>query len=312
MITAKAGAWETDGRFTMPGERFLEYTAPSVKKLVSLSNPRSLRKLQGIPSILMYETEVKHASADVVRFGIIRDIRVEGVDLSFSFKESWRGSKKDMQPKIASLKLDPNEDRRTHWAVKEGKLDRAFLEQIGRREPWLRQHKLAIIGLCFTCFGIIIAFTREEVRGWIGLSRPLPPRNIDNERQPQADKRTPAEVAKPDVTEKPSDIIAKVEGALPYARARVAEAYLGNKIKWSLVVRSIDFDGDVARLTLTESDESFHYVFCRINVKSDPSLKVMTEGVSVRLTGKISEIKSVWIQVDDASISRLQQSDANH
>ena len=71
-----------------PADRFLEYSGDEcVAAGISLTNPVSLKVLERLQSILMYERGAGGDTEDVVRVGTLKDIRTQGDRISFRFRE---------------------------------------------------------------------------------------------------------------------------------------------------------------------------------------------------------------------------------
>ncbi len=115
----------------MPVERFKEHTVEGDEAdAVSLSKPSTLKLLEEVPALLMYETGVEGPSTDSVRYGFLRGVRVAGTDLVFRFSEEGRFARDVVVEYADRLDLDDWEFRRTHWAVKEGGIPSAMLDEL--------------------------------------------------------------------------------------------------------------------------------------------------------------------------------------
>src|SRR5690242_2341664 len=84
LVSALNSAWEPGQRMRMPRDRFREYSGDEAQA-ISLSHPASLKVLERVTTLLMYEKEmVEGAAGDVVRVGQLRDIQDDG-NLTFRF-----------------------------------------------------------------------------------------------------------------------------------------------------------------------------------------------------------------------------------
>jgi len=129
LVTADETAWETDQLMRLSADRFKEYSGKE-SGAVSLSDPASLKALEGIPSFLMYELAVSNLNRDWVRYGELRDIRVAGTDLCFRFTEKGRFARSVILEWSSRLGIDSFEHNRTHWAIKDGGIPSILLEKL--------------------------------------------------------------------------------------------------------------------------------------------------------------------------------------
>lgn len=131
LISGSSTAWETDQLMRMDISRFKEYSEGTEAKAVSLSKPDSLRALEKVPTLLMYEGGTKGPNADIVRYGYLRDIRViPGKELTFRFQEDGRFTRSVVQEFSDRLDIHHFEDHRTHWAIKDGGIPGAMLAKL--------------------------------------------------------------------------------------------------------------------------------------------------------------------------------------
>jgi hypothetical protein len=119
LISSNGTAWEAEGRLESDVGRFLEYSDPEARG-ISPKNPKSLRRLERITSLLLYENCVTKRSRSIVRIGQIHDIQVEGSFLTFRFAEAGRLKRRQFEKIRHRLHVSDFEMNRTHWAVKEG------------------------------------------------------------------------------------------------------------------------------------------------------------------------------------------------
>jgi hypothetical protein len=119
LISANGKAWESEGRMEMDAGRFLEYSETEAKDL-SADDPKTLKKLERVTSLLIYENIVKARSRSIVRVGQIHDIQSEGTRISFRFAEVGRIRRRQFEKIRQRLSVSDWEMNRTHWAVKDG------------------------------------------------------------------------------------------------------------------------------------------------------------------------------------------------
>jgi hypothetical protein len=133
LVSANDTAWETDQLMRMPADRFKEHTIDSgAPHSVSLEHPATLKTLEGVPTLLLYESCVGAPNGETVRCGSIRDLRVAGGELVFRFTEEGRFTRELIEEFADRLDITNWEFNRTHWAIKEGGLPVALLRQIER------------------------------------------------------------------------------------------------------------------------------------------------------------------------------------
>lgn len=115
---------------SMDARRFREHSGDESIGL-SVSNPDGLRVLEKLDTLLMYEEIVKAPHAEWVRFGRLRDIRVEpGSTISFRFTESGRIQRSTVLMLRHRLQIEGWEPNRTHWAVKDGRIPQDVIREV--------------------------------------------------------------------------------------------------------------------------------------------------------------------------------------
>ena len=107
--------------------RFGEYSNGTEFKAIALKDSRSLKALEGVPALLMYERGTKCPNCDVVRYGNLKSIQVAGEEITFLFIEEGRLSRGDIEEYCDRLGIDSSEFNRNHWAVKDGSPPEDFL-----------------------------------------------------------------------------------------------------------------------------------------------------------------------------------------
>ena len=129
LVSGNASAWDTTQPWSMRIERFKEYSGSKADE-ISARQPLTLKALEGVPTLLMYEWGVDGPSADVVRFGYMENIRTTGQLIQFTFREESHCDR-DLIDEFASLlSLSDWERSRTHWAVKDGDIPRDVMQQM--------------------------------------------------------------------------------------------------------------------------------------------------------------------------------------
>jgi hypothetical protein len=132
LVSSSPTAWETDQLMRIEAARFKEYTdAPEAKK-TSASKPRTLKRLERAPALLMYEEGAEAQSRDIALYGYLRDIRVSGEDLTFLFAQEGTFTRKVVREFGGRLGINDWEYNRTHWAVKNGGVPSAMMAKLKR------------------------------------------------------------------------------------------------------------------------------------------------------------------------------------
>ena len=129
LVAGEADAWETEHSMKTPAERFKEFSGPEADG-ISLTDPKSLKALQAVDTLLMYETGVKCDNSGVVRVGKLVKIRPGGWNITFHFKETGRFPREVAIKHARLLGLDSSEFGRTHWAIKDGTIHKRIQEEI--------------------------------------------------------------------------------------------------------------------------------------------------------------------------------------
>jgi TIR domain len=118
-------AWETDQLMRMDVGRFKEYSDSEAEN-ISSSKPITLKALEGIDTLLMYETGSESQNIDLVRYGCLRSIKIVGKELVFRFEEKGKYLRTVVEEFAERLGIDSWEFKRTHWAVKDAGIPRAM------------------------------------------------------------------------------------------------------------------------------------------------------------------------------------------
>ena len=139
LVAGHSEMWETQP-YSIGLGRFKEYSGREAAD-INPADPESLRRLEEVPALLMYEVGAGGPHARVVRHGRIRNIVRRGNELTFDF-EPDDGHAYLERSRVLSvsdqLDMDHFEQHRTHWAVKDGNLP-ADLIATGTPERAARQ-----------------------------------------------------------------------------------------------------------------------------------------------------------------------------
>lgn len=126
VVSGNGTAWESDQRMKMPASRFGEYSGDEFQGITT-KDQASLKRLEQVHTLLMYEHGTDGPNPDVIRIGQMRDVRLSGGDITFRFTESGRVSRDKVYELAHRLQLDEWEKNRTHWAVKDGDVPQELL-----------------------------------------------------------------------------------------------------------------------------------------------------------------------------------------
>ena len=120
-------AWDTDQLMRMDKARFKEFS-DSEHESIFLEKPETLKALEMVPALLMYETGCLHAAT--VRYGFLKNIRVLHQDLVFTFSEEGVFDRAIVMDFATRLGLQNWEAGRTHWALKDGAIPSRMMDHL--------------------------------------------------------------------------------------------------------------------------------------------------------------------------------------
>jgi hypothetical protein len=124
-----SSGWETDQLMRFDARRFGEYSSSEARNL-SLADSEHLKTLTRYPALLMYEIGNPGPAGKVVRFGYLRDIKLSGIEVTFRFDNHGHFPRDMIEQFAERLGIKEFEHSRNHWAVKDGDLPTALVEQI--------------------------------------------------------------------------------------------------------------------------------------------------------------------------------------
>ena len=140
LISGDSTAWENP-TCRIDARRFGEYNADATKSLhfpLSLDNAETIRTLESLPTLLVYESAIDGENAHLVRHGTITGLHRDGRDLVFQFTldpEHGYFPRSSLQEFSSELDIHRFEHYRTHWSVKEGDIPDALLAQASPKPP---------------------------------------------------------------------------------------------------------------------------------------------------------------------------------
>lgn len=135
LIAYASTSWEGSGRFTATIERFKEYSGAEAAS-IDVNKPETLKPLESVLTILMYEKGAQGENAHRARIGFVSDIRREQITykssdgrrswttecLGFDFEPLGELHQFDILSMSDELQFGQWEATRTHWAIKDGRI----------------------------------------------------------------------------------------------------------------------------------------------------------------------------------------------
>ncbi|HUG70312.1 MAG TPA: TIR domain-containing protein [Pirellulaceae bacterium] len=129
IMSGNGTAWETDQFMRMDAGRYGEYSIGEWTSR-SINDPQTQRMLETLPALLLYEAGCSGPTADVVRFGYAREIKVVDGQILFRFEERGHLSRTVLNDFADRLGIGRFEQNRTHWAVKDGGIPSAIMQAL--------------------------------------------------------------------------------------------------------------------------------------------------------------------------------------
>jgi len=133
LISGNSTAWE-DVECSMPIDRFYGYKGAEAE-VITLDRPESLRHLEEIPTLLMYEGGASGPNARVIRHGRVKNITRQGRILTFEFEPDLDRAYfnrrsilkyKNRLGRVGNFAFD-----RTEWLIYDGDLPPGLLDNAG-------------------------------------------------------------------------------------------------------------------------------------------------------------------------------------
>lgn len=112
--------------------RFGEHTDAPEADEISTDSPRTLKRLERVPALLMYGKHSEAKNRDTALYGYLRDIRICGQDVTFRFLQEGTFTRKVVVEFGDRLGIDDWEYNRTHWAIKHGGIPSAMMVKLTR------------------------------------------------------------------------------------------------------------------------------------------------------------------------------------
>ena len=134
LVSSHEAAWESGQRLKMDASRFLEKSGDEAQRIAP-TDATSLKALERVHALLMYEKLRTESYAEDVRVGHVRNIQLNGADISFRFAEIGRVPRQTVWEHRHRLQIDDFAFNRTHWAVKDGSIPQDLLNLVVARTP---------------------------------------------------------------------------------------------------------------------------------------------------------------------------------
>ena len=172
LISGDVTAWETNQLMRIDAGRFKEHSGSESDRIVA-DDPTSLRELEGIPTLLLYERGTEGPTSDLVRFGSLQEVRLVNRELQFRFSEEGVFPLAAIKEFAQRIALSQWEWGRTHWAIKDGGIPIALLQRLqptydvvfsfaGEDRPYVEQ-----VAACLQSRGVKVFYDfYEEATLW--------------------------------------------------------------------------------------------------------------------------------------------------
>ncbi len=128
IIYGNGEMWSEPQPWSIDASRFLEYSCEEAME--SFKNRMNLEVLEQFPTIVTGEWGGN--TSQVVRVGLVRNVRSTGREIRFSFEEQSHTTDDLLDECQKELQLHDWECSRSHWAVKNGDLPQKFVSQLIR------------------------------------------------------------------------------------------------------------------------------------------------------------------------------------
>jgi hypothetical protein len=159
--------------------------------------------------------------------------------------------------------------------------------------PWVIGIGTAVIA------GLILRFA-------LGVGKPKPKHGqiatVTEERNRSTSPPVPAEQAPSDIT--PLDIIDYLDSLPPLQKDSAAEHYKGIKVSWQVYLTSGHALGKgKLRLMMGVKKSIRPWIFCEVDPKQYPLLRVIKKTQSFRVDGKIKQVSGGDIELENCRLS---------
>ena len=136
LVSGNGDFWE-EPPFSSSVDRFKEYSCPQAAG-IDAAVVASLARLEDYPTLLMYESGASGAHTRYVRYGRVKNIVRRGRDLDFEFildPEKGYIDRAALLKMADQLGIQPFEQYRTHWAIKDAELPSELLAAAQPERP---------------------------------------------------------------------------------------------------------------------------------------------------------------------------------
>ncbi|ATC32174.1 hypothetical protein CA606_07300 [Caulobacter vibrioides] len=160
IVSGNGETWEGSS-LTFSLDRFGEYAGEEGGS-IDINTAEGLQALETMPTLLMYEVGASGPNVRTVRHGRLRNIVRRGGVLNFTFQPDAQHAylpRADVLLAATELHIEPFEQHRTHWAIKDGDIP---IDVLARGAPELPQRTVAVVAAQYA--EALEEGTRREVR----------------------------------------------------------------------------------------------------------------------------------------------------
>ena len=129
LVSGDGTAWDTDQLMRMYAARFKQYSDSEAGSIFA-NKPTTLKAVEGIATLLMYETHSKSPNVGLVRYGNLRGITLVNRELIFRFEEKGTFLRTVVEEFAERLGIDSFEFHTTHWAIKDAGIPKGMLAKL--------------------------------------------------------------------------------------------------------------------------------------------------------------------------------------
>lgn len=167
---------------------------------------------------------------------------------------------------------------------------------------WLRENYQWV----FDGIGVVVLV---GLLAWLGRLRTRRRRTMSPQQEPEPTPHPfsappgppgpPESLSPRDTKPSPFRIIRDVMSSPPLQQAARAQAYVGIRVTWSLVLVHASDEGNRFSLSLGDASGAFLSVWCHVKPEDYPELRIAKSGTPIRVTGEIQKVDSVNITLKD-------------
>ncbi len=116
-----------------------------------------------------------------------------------------------------------------------------------------------------------------------------------------------------DKSPEPSDIFTELDSCPPLMREEAKNVYLSTHVDWLLTFSNGEIDPQKqARLILRYDPHSARMVVASVALHDYPWLRSTPTGKLIQVSGRISKIEPLWIELNPVVLSLFEETEASH